>query len=158
MTGRRVDFYFKQLDGATGIVAEVRRLAAVDQLCRDALPPSLRPFFNVGAYRNGRIKIYATTGAAAAKLRQISPRISAALRERGLEVTGIDLQVQPGPGKSPTPPGPRRVLSKEAINDLESLQAALGPSPLRDAIERLLRRAVKAGDDHFSPESHQDDA
>jgi hypothetical protein len=149
VTGRPVRIYIKELDDSSGIVAEVRRLAALDQVCGSVLPPSLRPFATVGAYRNGRIKIYATSGGVAAKLRQIAPRLSNELRKRGLEVTGIDFQVQAGIGKTPNVAGPQRTLSDEAISDLEALRDRLAPGPLRESIDNLLSRAIKTENGNF---------
>jgi hypothetical protein len=140
---RPVAFYFKQLDDTQGIVAEVRRLAALDRACRESLPLALRPHASVGGCHNGRIKIYASSGAVAAKLRQVAPRLTAGLRARGIEVTAIDVQVQAGIGKTAIGEGPRRALSGAAVNDLEALRDALAPSPLKDAVERLLRQAAR---------------
>lgn len=148
MAGRPVAFYFKQLDDAQGIVAEVRRLAALDRACREALPPTLGSQASVGSYLDGRLKIYATTGAVAAKLRQIAPRIAAGLRARGVEVTAIDVQVQAGIGKSAVREEPPRTLPETAVAGLEALRRSMPPSPLRDAIAHLLDvTARQAGKD-----------
>lgn len=130
-------------------MAEVQHLLALDRICRGALPPSLRRSVSVGGYRNGRIKLYATNGPAAAKLRQIAVSLAAKLRARGVEVTAIDVQVQVPLGKSADPVS-RRGLPKRAVEDLATLRDELPPSPLRDAIERLLLRARKSAGDHGS--------
>lgn len=146
MTGRRIALYFKQLDDPGGIVAEIRRLIALDRICRDILPVPLGRATQVGGIRNGRIKLYATNGPVAAKLRQMAPRLVAELRASAPEVTSVDVQVQAGFEKSGEPRG-RRALSGPAVRELEALRDTLDPSPLRDAIERLLRRGRKAAHD-----------
>lgn len=142
MTGRQVAFFFRQLDAQSGVLAEVRHLLALDPICRGALPPPLRRSVSVGGYRNGRIKLYATNGPAAAKLRQMAESLAAELRARGVEVTAIDVQVQVPVGKSANSTDPRSLPAK-AVEELKALRDELAPSPLRDSVERLLRRVRK---------------
>lgn len=59
------------------------------------LPPGLREAVRPGPVDDDGWALLAAHGAAAAKLRQLLPRLEAALRERGWQGTPIKVRVQP---------------------------------------------------------------
>ncbi len=137
---RPISFYFRSLEGTEGPLAEARLLAELDRAYREVAPRELRPLSGIVAHRNGTIKIRATSGAAAAKLRHMGPRLIEALRERGFEVTSIQVSVQ-APRPKPLDPGkPSRRLSPKAVESLEALARRLPPSALRTAVRALIAR------------------
>lgn len=138
MPARPISFYLKNLEGAQPPLAEARRLAELNHAYREVAPRELSRLSAIGSYRDGTMKIYATSGPVAAKLRQIVPRLIQAFRERGYEVTSIQTLVQApatGPGvQAPTP----RSLSPGAAESLEALANRLPASPLQEAVRALL--------------------
>lgn len=107
------------------------------------LPISLAPAARVANLKRGKVVIHADSGAVAVKLRQLGPRLAAGFAQRGHEISGIEVRVQPGgrisPPKTKIPP---KKLSLRAKRSLTSLAFGLpGDSPLKAAIERLLRSA-----------------
>lgn len=137
---RPISFYFRSLEGTGSPLTEARRLAELDRAYREVAPRELRPLSGIVSYRDGAIKIRATSGAAAAKLRHMSPRLIQALRERGFEVTSIQALVQ-APEPSPSNASkPLRRLSPKAVQSLATLAQHLPPSPLRAALRALIAR------------------
>lgn len=107
------------------------------------LPPHLLPGTHVANLRQGKVVIHAASGAVAVKLRQLAPRLTESFYQQGLEVTGIEVRVQ---ARRPQIKRPRKksslLLGDGAKQSLTSLAAGLNAdSPLRGAIERLLRNA-----------------
>lgn len=92
--------------------------------------------------KSGRIVIHAINGAVAAKLRQIEPRLLSVFRSEAIEVTGIDVRVQPAMGRMPASVAQTRASigsrQKQALTLLkESLREG---SSLKAALARLLSR------------------
>lgn len=137
---RPISFYFRSLEGTGSPLAEARLLAELDRTYREVAPRALRHLSGIVSYRDGTIKIRATSGAAAAKLRHMSPRLIQALRERGFEVTSIQALVQASQPSPPGPGTPLRRLSPKAVESLEALAGRLPPSPLRAALRALITR------------------
>jgi hypothetical protein len=62
------------------------------------LPPGLREAVRPGPVDDEGWALLAAHGAAAAKLRQLLPRLESALKARGWQGTPIKIRVQPPPG------------------------------------------------------------
>ena len=73
---------------------------AHSQRCLDAvrsvLPPELIPLTSAGPCDESGWTLLAAHTAAAAKLRQLRPRMEACLQERGWQVISIRIRIQPG--------------------------------------------------------------
>lgn len=86
------------------------------------------------------LTIAADNGAVAAKLRQMTPNLQKTLQECGYEVTLIQVRVQVShlaPVSTPTKP----VLSTGGKKQLSELADTLADSPLKRALQGLLRRS-----------------
>jgi hypothetical protein len=116
-----------------------RKLAALDRLFRQAIPPSLARASRVIGVEQGMLKVGADNSAIAAKLRQLAPQILLRIQEADAEVTGILVKVQVG-----QPPRTRQrevpVLSKAGAEEIAELASTLRNSPLKSALLRLIKR------------------
>jgi hypothetical protein len=119
-----------------GLTREAKRLLGLQKLLAELLPSTLVSHTTVAAQRAGDLLLCVDNGASAAKLKQLAPRLAALLHERGVEITGIRIQVQV---TIPHKPLPKKhfSLGQEARNALADLAEKLPPSPLRAAIEKF---------------------
>lgn len=101
-------------------------------------PQTLYRSSKVLQINNQDLVIAAFNGAVASKLRQMADELISLFQARGCEVTGIQIKVQvaaPPPVYRPVP----RVLSKAAHDALGKLDENLAESPLKAALERLMK-------------------
>jgi len=118
-----------------------QHLAELQRAVLDAIPRPLTSATRVKSLRSGTLFVAADNAAAAAKLRQLAPRLLEHLQKREFQVTGIRIEVQVampqiGPGNSSR----KRALNTRAIADFERLAYALKDSPLKHAVTRLVQR------------------
>jgi hypothetical protein len=124
--------------------SEARRLAELERLIFEAAPRALSEVTRVRNLRAGTLVISADNAAVAAKLRQLIPRLLVCVRKREPEVNGIRVEVQPGPRqRGPKRRSGKRPLPAAVIANFRSLAEGLRESPLKDAVNRLVRRHKK---------------
>ena len=118
-----------------------RRLLGLQRTFESATPLARQS--RVANYKLGRIVIYAANGAVAAKLRQMEPRLAALFRTEALEVTGIDIRVQPGTDNRPPPAKkPFTGIGNQQKQALTSMAISLPEgSALKAALVRLVDRS-----------------
>ena len=114
---------------------------AVEQHVKRALPRSLAACVSVADARSTELALYATSGAAAALLRQRSPQLQQVLAAEGCEFTGIRVRVQARSMPAPTEKPIKKQLDEKVCATLYNTAAELGDSPLAQALLRLARRA-----------------
>lgn len=144
MTSRSLQEHLVSGDSMARLASHAQRLLQFQRLLEAALPEALRPHARVANFRLGKLFIHAASGAVAAKIRQLGPRIAGELSNKDAKVTEIEVRVQarnPGPVKAahkrPSLPGQKQ---KQGLTALA--QGLPDDTPLKDALERLLR-AVK---------------
>jgi hypothetical protein len=128
------------------LTRQAQRLAGLQQVLFEAVPPPLARAARIKSYRAGTLFLLADNAAVAAKLRQLAPRLLVHVQERKFEVTGIRVGVQ----VTPSPPPPRTTSrrstpAREAVRTMEMLAASLKDSPLRSALMRFVRRHKNPG-------------
>jgi hypothetical protein len=138
MPARRID---QILQGLPEIIArQARQIAELQQAYSEVVHPSLAASSRPGVIHEGRLTLFASNGAVAAKLKQSSPSLLLSLRERGYEVNLIEVRVQVL--KSAAPPARSNkkasTINAQALSGLSELAKRLPLSPLRSALERLL--------------------
>jgi len=116
-------------------------LAELQRAMLEAVPRPLARACRVKGLRSGTLVIAADNAAAAAKLRQLAPRLLEPLRKLDQQVTGIRIEVQVAtqqiePGKNSR----TRSLNARVIADFERLADTLKESPLQRALRTLVRR------------------
>jgi hypothetical protein len=127
--------------GLRTLAREAQRLKSLEHLLFEALPPALASASRVSNLKTGTLVVSTENSAIAAKLRQLAPRLLLHLRKSGVEITGIDVDVQVKTHKikgehDVTPPA----LPPEAIQEINRLSQRLPASPLKTALARLAAR------------------
>ena len=132
-------------DAAAGrIMAHARLLLKLSRRFEAVAPAGLRHAAHVANYKSGIVVIHADNGAVAAKIRQLSQRLSDELSKGGTECSGIEVKVQPRQIPSQSTTSTLKPLSGKAIGMLRSTSESLPKGSLKDALERLLARAATA--------------
>lgn len=119
------------------------RLRRLQVALEAALPPQLASQYRVGNLIDDELVIFAQSGAAAVRLKQMIPSVIERLRMTGHVVFNIKVKIlSPNVAPSPERPPTQRQLSGSARDHLTDFAASLpADSELRISIERLARRA-----------------
>jgi len=128
-------------DGISSLIPQAQRLIELRQVVAGLLPAKLRGFASIANYKQGKIVIFAENSAVAAKLKLLAPALQADLVKSGVEVTAIEVQVQPA-NRLPSPPQKRAVLTQGACDELAALSKQLPDSELKNAVMALAGRRV----------------
>jgi hypothetical protein len=147
VTNDRIGLLIDRLPQLQGINRQVRRLVALQDILTEVLPDSLAASTMVALSAADELVLFADNGAAAAKLKQLAPRILIFFRQRGHEVTAIRVQVQVRIRHNPLPQK-QISLSPIARQAISELSATLEASPLKSALEQLGRRKRRLSDHH----------
>lgn len=131
------------LDSAAGIAAllpQAERLIELRRIYSELVPQPLLQCSSIVNYKQENVVIFAENNAIAAKLKLLSPRLVNDFSKRGLQVTGIRLQVQPRqePRKALTPKQAK--LSAAGAESLEALAKRLPDSRLKQAVTEMVER------------------
>jgi hypothetical protein len=147
MATERIGTLLYRLPELRALTSGLKRIATLQATLAGALPRNLAASTSLAVSEANELVLYAENGAVAAKLKQLTPRILVFLRQRGIEVTGIRVQVQVSFPHKPLR-GKQISLSAAGGNAVRELAKRLEKSPLRLALERLGRRAQAASNDH----------
>ena len=141
MPARKINEVLVRTGELRTLSAQAQRLAQLQQVLLEALPSPLNRSARVSTLRAGRLVVLADNAAVAAKLRQLAPRLLRYVQERGNQITGIQVGVQVAvPQRLSGAASSARDLSLTALDSLEGLAGTLKESPLKDALERMVRR------------------
>jgi hypothetical protein len=131
------------LDSAAGIAAllpQAERLIELRRMYSELVPQQLLRCSSIVNYKQGNVVIFAENNAIAAKLKLLSPRLVNDFSKRGVQITGIRLQVQPRqePGKAL---GLKQAkLSAAGVESLEALAKRLPDSRLKQVVAEMAAR------------------
>lgn len=120
------------------LTSKARQLALLQRHYQSIVPANLYSSSKLLQLNHQMLVIAAFNGSIAAKLRQMTEELISLFQARGCEVTGIQIRVQvasPPPVYRPVP----RNLSKAAHDALVKLDENLPDSPLKTALERLMK-------------------
>ena len=152
MAIRKINFYLGALSAAPDherLFGYMDKLIAMQQIFMQIAPPQLAQHCALGGFFEGNLTIYAHNGAVAAKLRQTLPSLLLKFQTRGYEVTAIRIAVQAnyqaiGGNDLPGNLSKKRLkIGQAGRESLNGLATELPPSPLRSAVESLLKRQIK---------------
>lgn len=118
-----------------GVLAELQRLW-------EKLAPQFATTCRIANVQQQTLIVHAANGAVAAKLKQSLPSLAAKLRQQGVEISGIRVEVRPtaaAAGKR----AKRAALSESGLNNLRSLGQSLADSPLKKAVAAMVRRHAR---------------
>ncbi len=121
---------------------EALRLGRLQSRLETLLPEGVSGCCSVAALRDGLLTIVASSPAVATAIQQIVPRLSAQLRQNGIEVTGMRVVVQPGTLR-PRLRGRevrQSTISEASREDLLELSKNVSDPRLSSALRSLARR------------------
>lgn len=132
----RLDSLLNSSRELSALTSKARQLLALQIHWEQVAPPSLLRSCRILRLDAQTLTVAADSGAVAAKLRQLTDELATKLKERGCEVTGIQVQVQVNYpiAKTKEPP---KIMSPSAKKQLTELSASLEESPLKTALNRL---------------------
>lgn len=126
-------------EGPGALFQAAQRLSRLEDGLRALLPPGMGAHVRLAPGRDQTIVLLVSNSALAARLRQQAPSLLEALRQRGWAIETLRIRVSlEQPPASPRP-GKTAHLGAGGIASFAALRDALPPSPLRDALERLVR-------------------
>jgi hypothetical protein len=146
------------LDSATGIAAllpQADRLIELRQIYMQIMPQQLLRSSSIVNYKQENVVIFAENNAIAAKIKLLSPRLVNDFSKRGLQVTGIRLEVQPRQTPQNLPSQKHARLSQAGAQSLEALAQRLPDSKLKQALADLATRGASEHDRDQSLQSDQ---
>jgi hypothetical protein len=118
---------------------QARRLIELRKILAAMLPESLARSCSIANYKQGKVVIFAANGATAAKLKLMLPTLSEQLSQRGIEVTGLEVCVQPLSSGSQVIEKSAKI-SLEATLELTRLCEQLPDSELKTILRKFASR------------------
>ena len=141
MHAKRVGEYLDASTGVNRLTSQAAFLLAVRQILAEALPEPLRRSCAIANYRQGKVIFLAESSAIAARIRLLAPSLVELLGKRGLQVTGLRVDVQPDVQRhTQLTEGKSLLLSPSATEALARAARSLPEGPLRQALDALVRR------------------
>lgn len=138
--------FLQRHETAAGLLPSAQRILRLGQDLRPLLPSALRDTCEVSGFDDTVIVLRVSSSGAAAKLRQTLPRLRDGLLARGWQVSAIRTRVQPG-GAAVIPSTWRApsdtAIPASGLAAFDALERTLDESPLKAAVERLLRRRIR---------------
>ena len=134
------------LDSATGIAAllpQAERLIELRRIYSELVPQQLLRSSSIVNYKAQIVVIFAENNAVAAKLKLLSPRLVNDFSRRGVQVTGIRVEVQPRQEAQKAPPPKHALLSAAGADSLGALAKSLPDSKLKQAVTELAARKTR---------------
>lgn len=128
-----------QADGIASLMPQARRLLELRRIFAAALPQSLADSCSLANYKQGNVVVYAFNGAVAAKLNLLRPTLLEQLSKRGVEITGLDIRVQPRDASAQTIEKSSKI-TPAATHNLNRLYEQLPDSELKNAVGKIARR------------------
>jgi len=136
MQAKNVDAYLEQPGGINSLMPQAKRLLELRRVLLEALPATISGLASVANYRNGRVVIFAANSSIAAKLKLLSPTLKDQFVRQGLQVTAMEIEVQPEL-RGAAPPPKAAFLSPSARQALATLSSQLPDSKLKTVVCRI---------------------
>jgi hypothetical protein len=135
-----IDFLPRQ-DGVAALVPAAKRLVRLQNDLFAMVPAALRAGCDVALGGERTVVLHVASASTAAKLRQMLPRIVEGLVARGWTIDELRVRVRPRAIEDKSPRRTRVLaIAATGVDAFEALGATLDASPLKDAVERLVRR------------------
>lgn len=131
--------FLRGTKGLAALMPAAMRMASLQQDIAAALP-SMFHLCDVLSFEDGLLMLATPSSAVAAKLKQMLPKVQGALQQRGWNVGGIRLKVQPTRAIAPVVHTRALVMPETALNAFEELSETLAPT----AANATLIAAIKA--------------
>ena len=123
--------------------AHASQLLKLQRIFEHAVPAALAKHGRVANMKLGKVVIHASNGSVAAKIRQLTPRLTDAFRQAEVDVNQIQVKAQPNAEaraiEKPNAPASIGIRTKQGLTSLA--QKLPDDSPLKAALQRLAERA-----------------
>ncbi|HZE10508.1 MAG TPA: DUF721 domain-containing protein [Burkholderiales bacterium] len=129
--------FLNQADSIAALMPQAERLIELREILSSLLPESLARHCSVANYRQGRVVVFASNGATAAKLKLMLPSLLEQLSGRATEVTGLEVLVQALEPEHQVIEKTAK-MSPEAASELAGLSEQLPDSELKTALTRIV--------------------
>lgn len=129
--------FLNQADSIAALLPQTKRLIELREILFSLLPEPLARRCSVANYKQGRVVIFASNGATAAKLKLMLPALLEQLSGRAVEVTGLEVAVQ-APEFEHQVPEKSAKMSSKAASELAELCEQLPDSELKTALSRIV--------------------
>jgi hypothetical protein len=141
MHAKRIGQYLDATSGLGRLTSQAACLLAIRQVFAGALPAPVRQSCAIANYKQGKVIVLAESSAVAARLRILAPSLVALLGERGLNVTGLKIEVQPDARpRVQVTEKKNLLLSAAAASALERAARQLSDGELKRVVGALARR------------------
>jgi hypothetical protein len=120
------------------LLTKAQALSDLQRHFASVAPPYIAQCSQVLGLQLGALSIAVVNATAAAKLRQLAPELVVMLQHKGCAVSAIRVKVQVAFSYNPPKPPPRN-LSSTAKDALQELSLGLNDSPLKNALEKMVR-------------------
>jgi hypothetical protein len=144
MSAKAIKIILEDAPEVRALTEQSRRLLHLQRRLQANLPASVAPHVGVGGLNAGTLTITTASGATAAKLRQLTPRLLARLQSEDREVNALKVLVQVTVAQKQLP-RKKVFLSESARDALLTLSSRLESEPLRTAVARLASRSTPSG-------------
>lgn len=138
---KNLDAYLSNADGINALMPQAKRLLELRQVLLEVLPRPMANLATVANYRQGKIVIFAANSAIAAKLKLLGPILRDRFVRRGLQVTALEIEVQPSQGTTSLP-AKAAVLTDRAREALAVLASQLAESQLKSTVSTMAGRKI----------------
>lgn len=125
------------------LLCKLDLLATLQRALTPELPRELTRSCKVANIKRGVVLLEVPGNAAAAKVKQIVPRLLARLQLVSGDVNSIRVSVQFPDGTEPRPARTAKPLGASPVKQLEQLAQSLPDSPLREAIRSLATKGPR---------------
>jgi len=141
MHAKRIGEYLDASPGSDRLTSHAANLVALRRVLAEALPEPLQRSCAIANYKQGKVIFLAENSAAAARLRLLAPSLVQLLGQRGLDVTGMKVEVQPDARRSTQLVEEKSLLlSTSACSALARAAQSLPDGALKHAVGALSRR------------------
>ncbi|HXZ55053.1 MAG TPA: DUF721 domain-containing protein [Burkholderiales bacterium] len=129
--------FLNQADAISALMPQAERLIELREILASLLPESLARHCSVANFKQGRVIIFASNGATAAKLKLMLPALLEQFSGRATEVTGLEVAVQ-ALGSKPQPIEKHSKITSDAASELTALCEQLPDSELKKVLLRIV--------------------
>lgn len=139
---RRLNHLISHHNDLKDFAVKAEALVSLQKKWAALAPPPFNSSCRPGPIEMGRMTVFTSSNALAAKLKMLAPSLLKKLQKEGVEVTAIRVQVQVE-SKPRAPIVPRRHISTASRSKLLELAEKLADSPLKLALIRMAKRGTK---------------
>jgi hypothetical protein len=140
MHSKNLRAYLDSTAGIAALLPQAERLIELRRIFSEIAPQQLSRSSSIVNYKQQTVVIIAENNAIAAKLKLLSPRLINDFSKRGVEVTGIRLEVQPRESPREESLQKHAKLSAAGTESLEALAKRLPDSKLKQAVTEMVER------------------